>query len=150
MPRCQLDARDKEWFWKMAAGKFNQSGNVEIDFNLFRNDEPYPEELRKFYPYSREGCTVTASKLETAFPDVRSTLMKVMSNFRKSEIAEKADEDLDPDQPIDSSNFFNFFSWRHVYILFILLFGKIRATSVHYGYNAQGCLSQWDIESKHI
>ena len=80
----QVDAKEMDWFWRLAADTFNDVTVEEINYNLFKNDESYPDKLRSLDPFYRDGYTVTASKLKVEFRDILSLFMKVYSNFQNS------------------------------------------------------------------
>lgn len=52
-----------DWLQK----KFNALGNDEIYFNLFQNNEKYPEALQKLDMYSLKGDEIKTLKLKTEF-----------------------------------------------------------------------------------
>ena len=95
VPRFMLDAKDHDWFWRIAAQEFNKPKNDAGNYNLFKYDDSYPEEIRKLDPYYRKGCEVTAGKLKSEFRDLRSLFTKAFSNFRQSGMGEKDNADDD-------------------------------------------------------
>lgn len=64
IPRYQLDAKYKDWFWRVTVSKFNTVDADDINFNLSRDDESYSEELQKLDSYSRDVYVVTLSTLK--------------------------------------------------------------------------------------
>lgn len=105
LSREVIDAKDIDWFWRLAADKFNARDISEINDNMFTNDDAYPEELRSLDPYYRDGYSVTAAKLKTEFRNVRSILMKVHSNWKLSGQGDKEDDD---DDHVFAANFIDF------------------------------------------
>lgn len=56
----------------------------ESNYNLFRFEEFYPEELRRLDPFYRPGYNVTVVKLKAEFRDLRCAFMKSYANFQKA------------------------------------------------------------------
>lgn len=116
VPRFILDAKDHDWFWRLAAEEFNKPNSEAVNYNLFRDEEAYPEEVRKLDPFYRPGYVVTAAKLKAEFRDLRALFTKAFSNFRQSGMGEKdsdRNEGHDDEEDVEkafvfSSNFFDF------------------------------------------
>lgn len=85
IPRYMLDAHDVDWVLQRASTNFNKNDIDGIKFDLFRDDESYPEEFRPLDQFLRNEYSVTASNLKSEFGNLRSTFTQDFSNFKIQE-----------------------------------------------------------------
>mmetsp|Transcript_23041 Transcript_23041/g.74142 ORF Transcript_23041/g.74142 Transcript_23041/m.74142 type:complete len:583 (+) Transcript_23041:111-1859(+) len=84
LTRQELDGKQQNRFWAMAATAFNNTANDDVDTNMFAADEGYSEAVRDVDPSPVPGFLAKASKLKEEFTTIRSLLMKCLNDFRIS------------------------------------------------------------------